>query len=206
MNFELWLAFVATYTIISAIPGPSVFMVTGQALTRGTKAAFLCIVGELLGGVVLVALSLLGVGAILAASAELFQFVKWVGVAYMAYLGISQILEARNYGRTDLPEPRQHDGLASLRAGFFTAVLNPKAIIFYVAFLSQFLDPHGSVYSQFVIVVVTSTVIVAVVLGIYALIAGRARKAFQSPKARRRFGYTGGGCLLGGSALMAATR
>lgn len=206
MKLELWLAFIATYSVISAIPGPSVFMVTGQALTRGTKAAFLCILGELIGGVVLVALSLFGVGAILAASSELFQLVKWTGVLYMAYLGYCQIVEARRDEITKVPQPKTFDGLASARAGFITAVLNPKAIIFYVVFLSQFLDPAGNIFTQFTIVVATSTVIVAVILGQYALLAGQVRKSFQSPKARRWFGYNGGSCLIGGSLFMATTR
>lgn len=206
MKLELWLAFVATYTVISIIPGPSVLMVTGQALSRGTKAAFLCILGELAGGVVLVGMSLFGVGAILAASSELFQLVKWAGVFYMAYLGYCQIREARRDGLDLSPEPVQKNRLSSARAGFFTAILNPKAIVFYVAFLSQFLDPTANIYSQFAIVVTTSTVIVGCVLGGYALLAAQARRSFQSARARRRLGYTGGGFLIGGSVYMAATR
>lgn len=206
MKLELWVAFVAAYTIISVIPGPSVLMVTGQALSHGKKAAFMCVTGELIGGVVLVAMSLFGVGAILAASAELFQIVKWGGVFYMGYLGYCQIMEARK-DTVDAPgKTKQHKGTSSLRAGFLTAVLNPKAIIFYVAFLSQFLDPNADIYAQFAIVVVTSTLIVGVVLSGYALLAIQARKIFQSPMARRRLGYTGGGCLIGGSVYMAATR
>lgn len=181
-------------------------MVVGQALSRGRKAAFLCILGELTGGFVLVGLSLFGVGAILAASAELFQIVKWAGVFYMAYLGYRQIIDARRDGVTPPQEQGEQGGLSSARAGFFTAVLNPKAIIFYVALLSQFLDPNANIYSQFAIVVATSTVIVGAVLGGYAILAAQARKTFQSAKARRRFGYTGGGFLIGGSVFMAATR
>jgi homoserine/homoserine lactone efflux protein len=94
MTLELWLAFVVTYSIITFIPGPSVLMVTNQALTRGGRAAFLCVLGELLGGVVVVTLSLFGVGAILATSAELFLIVKWAGVFYMAYLGYTQLKQA----------------------------------------------------------------------------------------------------------------
>ena len=206
MELELWIAFVATYTVISIIPGPSVLLVTGLALSRGTKAAFLCILGELAGGVVLVALSLFGVRAILAASSELFQIVKWAGVLYMAYLGLMQIIQARREGLPEQLQEMQKSGASDARAGFFAAILNPKAIIFYVAFLTQFLDPAANIYSQFVIVVLTSTVIVGVVLGGYALLASKAQKTFQSAKARRRLGYTGGGCLIGGSAFMAATR
>ncbi|MBE9477140.1 MAG: LysE family translocator [Proteobacteria bacterium] len=206
MKFELWLTFVVTYAVISVIPGPSVFMVTGQALTRGTKAAFLCILGELIGGVVLIALSLFGVGAILGASSELFQIVKWAGVFYMAYLGYCQISEAR---RVDVAKPvkvEKCDRVSSLKAGFFTAIFNPKAIIFYVAFLSQFLDPNSNIYTQFAIVVATSTVIVGVILGGYVLLASQVRRTFQSAKAHRNFGYAGGGFFIGGSVFMATTR
>lgn len=206
MKFELWLAFVAAYTVISIIPGPSVFMVIGQALTRGTKAAFLCILGDIVGGFFLIALSLFGVGAILAASSELFQLAKWAGVFYMAYLGYCQIGEARRDDTSRVAHTEGRSGLASARAGLLVGILNPKAIMFYVAFLSQFLDPAGDPFSQFVILVITSTVIVGTILGGYVLLAANAQQAFHSRKARRRFGYAGGGFLVGGSLLMAATR
>ncbi|KAB7615393.1 LysE family translocator [Amylibacter sp. SFDW26] len=206
MNLELWLAFVATYTVISLIPGPSVLMVTGQALSHGGKAAFLCILGELVGGIVLVGLSFLGAGAILAASAFLFQIVKWAGVFYMAYLGYCQIVKARRDDVDGLQKVHAEVGAASAWAGFFTAILNPKAIIFYVAFLSQFLDPNANIFTQFFIVLITSTVIVGVVLSGYAILAVQARRTFQSARARRCFGYSGGGFLIGGSLFMATTR
>lgn len=206
MKFELWLAFVATYTVISIIPGPSVLMVTGQALAHGGRAAFLCILGELTGGVVLVAMSLFGVGAILAASAQLFQMVKWAGVFYMAYLGYCQIIEARREGPTAQAKLAKPVGLSSAKAGFLTAILNPKAIIFYVAFLAQFLDPEGHLGVQFAIVVTTSTIIVGGVLGAYALLAVQARRSLQSPVMRRRLGVAGGSFLIGGSVFMATTR
>ena len=200
MDFELWLTVIVAYTVISIIPGPSVFMVTSQALTRGSRAAFLCIFGDVLAGVVLVALSLFGVGAILATSATLFLLVKWAGVFYMAFLGVSQIRAARQTTSAVLnPLVR-----GSMWAGFLTGILNPKAIIFYMAFLSQFMDPDGDILTQFIILVPTSTVIVGVVLSGYVLMAARARWVFQSETARRRFGYTGGGFLIGGSFLMAA--
>lgn len=90
MELSTWLTFVVTYTIISLIPGPSVFMVLGQSVTKGLPAASRCILGDLLGGVVVMSLSYIGVGSILAASAQLFLVVKWAGVAYLAYLGISR--------------------------------------------------------------------------------------------------------------------
>jgi len=206
LKFEIWLAFVITYSVISIIPGPSVFMVTGQALSGGIRAAFMCILGELIGGVVLVALSLFGVGAILAASSKLFQIVKWAGVFYMAYLGYTQIRNARQDNSNGAQPRKTQNGIASAKAGFFTAVLNPKAIIFYVAFLSQFLDSSANIYVQFAIVVTSSTLIVGTILAGYALLAAQARKTIQTAEARRWFGYTGGGFLVGASIFMASTR
>lgn len=181
-------------------------MVIGQALSRGTRAAAFCILGELLGGVVLVGLSLFGVGAILAASPALFQLVKWGGVFYMAYLGYCQILTAQK-DNVDTPlETKNQMSVSSAKSGFLTAIMNPKAIVFYVAFLSQFLDPSANIYTQFAIVVATSTVIVGTVLGAYAMLATQARAVFQSARARRRLGFAGGGFLISGSVFMAATR
>jgi len=205
VDIELWLAFVAAYTLVSLIPGPSVFMVTAFALTRGTRAAFWCILGDVIGGFFIIGLSLVGVGAILAASAELFQIVKWAGIFYMAYLGYRQIADARNSGAPDVSVAGL-SARAGMKAGFLVGVLNPKAILFYMAFLSQFLSADGDRFLQFAILAVTSAVVVGAVLGGYALAAARARQAFRSETARRRFGYAGGGFLIGGSVLMAATR
>ena len=90
----------------------------------------------------------------------------------------------------------------SLRAGFLTGILNPKAILFYVAFLAQFMNPAYPMTPQFLMLMATSTMIAFVVLAGYALLAAQARRVFQSLRARKRMGYTGGSLLLGGSALM----
>ena len=130
MSLETWIAYTIACVVLTMIPGPSVMLVVAQALTRGRVAAAMCILGDVVGSIVLVGLSFAGVGAILAASAILFQLVKWVGVLYLAWLGISQIIEARR----DAPERASHAGGASswssFWAGTVTAVLNPKAIVF----------------------------------------------------------------------------
>ena len=133
MSVETWLAYAAAYTMLSLIPGPSVFMVLCQSLSRGLSAALFCILGDLLGGVVVMTSSYIGLGMILATSSKAFFALKWAGVTYMAWLGISQIVAARRLDEVDLAgvaarTPRA----ASLRAGFVTGILNPKAILFYV--------------------------------------------------------------------------
>lgn len=204
MSLETWLAYVAANTILSLIPGPSVLMVIGQSLSKGLGAAFHCIFGDLLGGIVVMTVAYVGLGTVLAISSEVFHIIKWAGVAYMAYLGLAQILTARRMVESDLTSaPSVSLRSGSLRAGFLTGVLNPKAILFYVAFLAQFMDPAHPMMPQFLLLMATSTVVVLIVLGGYALLASQARKTFQSLRARKRMGYTGGSFLLGGSALMA---
>jgi len=206
MSLDVWLAYVAAFLVLSLIPGPSVFMVIGQALSRGMGAAVYCILGDVLGGVVMMIIAYVGLGALLAASSEVYMLIKWAGIGYMLWLGVSQIRAARRLSEADLhgaPAASMRSG--SLRAGFLTGVLNPKSILFYVVFLAQFMDPTAPMTPQFLILMTTSAVLVLVVLGGYALLAAQARRMFRSLGARKRMGYAGGFCLLGGSTLMASS-
>lgn len=204
MKPEIWLAFIAATALLTLIPGPSVLLIISQAITRGKKVALMCIAGDVLAVMVQMTLCLLGVGAILAASATLFAMVKWAGIGYMAYLGYRQIADARK-GAISHETTTRNQG-TGFGVGFLTGVLNPKGIIFNVAFLTQFMDPTGNTFVQFSILVVTSTIVVSTILAGYALLATRARQTFQSRKSQKIFGYTGGSFLIGGSVLMAATR
>lgn len=206
MSLETWLAYTLACVVLTIIPGPSVMLVVGQTLMRGKTAAVMCILGDVVGSIVLTGLSFAGVGAILAASTVLFQIVKWTGVVYLAWLGYSQTREARRDSVSLEPGERTGSAWGSFWAGTLTAIFNPKAIVFYMAFLAQFIDPAADMTVQLVVLTLTSSVVVMVLLAGYALIAARARKLFQTRLARRRMGYAGGGFMIGGSALMAVTR
>ncbi|EPJ45506.1 MAG: lysine exporter protein LysE/YggA [Osedax symbiont Rs2] len=203
MSLEVWLAFVIASSVLTLVPGPCVLLVVSQALTRGMSSALMCILGDIVGGIALMVLSLIGVGAILAASATLFSIFKWLGVFYMAYLGFSQIIAARKTTSKGENPIKQLPGMGSFKAGFFASLLNPKAIIFYMAFLPQFMSPQNSALLQFSILIVTSAIVIGVILAGYALIAARAREAFQSPRSRKYFDYSGGSFLIGSSVYMA---
>ncbi|MEH6631765.1 MAG: LysE family translocator [Halopseudomonas aestusnigri] len=206
MSFELWLAFVVACTVVTLVPGPCVLLLIGQALSRGITAAFSSIAGILLGDIFLMLLSLMGLGAILGSSEILFQVVKWAGVIYMAYLGYCQIVEARKAPTNSLNPPQPSKKLASFKAGFLSAALNPKGIMFYLAFLPQFMVSTGNAELQIIILLATSTLVVAVVLAAYVLAAAKAKKLLFTGAARKRINYVSGGCLMGGSAMMAVLR
>ncbi|QQX79830.1 LysE family translocator [Shewanella sp. KX20019] len=203
MSIEVWLSFVIASAVLTLIPGPCVLLVISQSLTKGIRAAFMCILGDVFGGVMLMVLSLIGVGAILATSATLFMIFKWLGVMYMAYLGYCQIAAARTSSTDNNTDKDQTLSVASMKAGFIASSLNPKAIAFYMAFLPQFMTPEGDEVLQFAILILTSSVVVAVILAGYALLASSASQFLQRKKSQKYLGYVGGSCLISGSAYMA---
>ncbi|ACJ27177.1 Lysine exporter protein (LYSE/YGGA) [Shewanella piezotolerans WP3] len=203
MSIEVWLSFVIACAVLTLIPGPCVLLVISQSLTKGIRAALMCILGDVIGGIILMVLSLVGVGAILATSATLFMIFKWLGVGYMAYLGYCQIKDARAYTANNNPTDDQAQNIDSMKAGFIASSLNPKAIAFYMAFLPQFMTPGSDQVLQFAILIVTSSVVVAVILAGYALVAASASRFFQHQKSEKYLGYVGGSFLISGSAYMA---
>lgn len=205
MQIELWFGFVAACAVLTLVPGPCVLLVIGQSLSKGAFSAFTSIIGILIGDLLLMALSLMGVGALFIASPGLFVAVKWIGVAYMAYLGLMQIRSASRSPQCQNDDVPPDYKLASYKAGFLSAAMNPKGVIFYVAFLSQFIDPGGEPVVQVLILTVTSTAVVGSILGIYAWMAVRAQKLVQGPM-QRRIDYTAGGAFLIASLLMASAR
>jgi len=205
MTLEIWLAFVVANSILTIIPGPSVLLVISQALTRGMSAALMCILGDIIGGVVLMLLSLIGVGAILATSATLFIIFKWLGVIYLFYLGCYQIINARVNSPQNENVNKKYRAINSFKIGFFVSLLNPKAILFYMAFLPQFLNPENDHFLQFLILIVTSSILIGVILTCYAFIAARTRKAFNNIKFKKYFDYSGGSFLIGSSLLLASS-
>ena len=207
MTFETWITFVIASSIISIIPGPSVFTILSQSIAHGLKAALLCVCGDVLGGVVVMLLSYAGVGAILAASEPLFLLVKWLGILYIAYLGCLQIIEANKIkGALTVSEQNIQKSSSSIRVGFFTGLLNPKAIMFSMAFLSQFIDANSNQVNQLLILIVTSSILIFFILGAYALLAAKIKNILTSSKSRKRMGYISGGCLFSGSAFMIFVR
>lgn len=207
MDFNIWLTFTIASSIISMIPGPSVFTVISQSISFGLKAAVFCIIGDVIGGIIVMSLSYIGVGAIFVASEELFLVVKWLGVFYIGYLGITQIFETRKISKFELSHPDVESNLRrSIRIGFFTGLLNPKAIIFSMAFLSQFIDMDKDPLIQLLILMITSVTSISIILCLYALLAYRIKNKFSSVKNIKRMNFTSGGILCFSSILMIFVR
>lgn len=198
MTFEAWAAFTAASAVLLIIPGPTVLLVVSYALGQGWRTALPMAIGVALGDFTAMTSAMLGLGALLATSATLFTILKWVGAAYLVYLGIKLwraggSLDARP--RTDAVSA----GRMLVHAWLVTA-LNPKSLTFFVAFLPAFLDPKADFLAQMVVFETTFLLLAfANVLG-YALVAARARGFMSNPRAISVVNKVGSGLLIGAGA------
>lgn len=194
MALEPWLAFVAASIILLVVPGPTILTVIGYSLSHGRRANIPLVAAVALGDATALAVSLLGLGALLATSAFWFTLIKWVGGLYLLYLGI-QALRA-GASTVDLTAPAASGSRWKLFANtYLVTALNPKGIVFFVAFLPQFIDPRADVTRQLWLLATTFVCLATINATLYAVFAGSARRWLTSPKAQRRFNLTGGSLL-----------
>lgn len=204
MTIEAWAAFAAASAVLLIIPGPTILLVVSYALGQGWRTALPMALGVALGDFTAMTLSMLGIGALLAASATVFTALKWVGAAYLIYLGIKLF---RAGGRLDA-EPRT-DATPAVRMmahAWLVTALNPKSITFFVAFLPQFLDRNADFVTQMVVFETTFLVLAFLNAFGYALVAARARALVRNERAIRIFNRAGGTLLVGAGVATVAVR
>ena len=198
MTLETWAAFTAASAVLLIIPGPTVLLVVSYALGQGWRTGLPMAVGVALGDFTAMTLSMLGLGALLAASATLFTILKWVGAAYLVYLGIN--LWRAGGALRATPRTDAVSALRMLGHAWLVTALNPKSITFFVAFLPTFLDPHADFLTQMAVFETTFLVLAFANAFTYALVAARARGFVSSPRAIGVINKVGGGLLVGAGA------
>ena len=194
MHIELWLAFVAASAVLLIIPGPTILTVISYSMAHGRRANVPLIAAVALGDSTALVVSLLGLGALLATSAFWFTVVKWAGGLYLLYLGV-KLLRA-GISSTQLAAPAAPRSRWRLFANtYLVTALNPKGIVFFVAFLPQFIDQSGGVAQQLWVLAITFVAMATLNATLYAVFAGSARRLLASPRAQRRFNVAGGSLL-----------
>jgi threonine/homoserine/homoserine lactone efflux protein len=154
VEFGTWVLYAAAAVGLSLTPGPNGLLALTHGALYGTKKTLATIFGGLLGFAAVIGMSMFGIGALLQASADLLTVLKWLGGAYLVWLGI-QVWRSEPLGvasPTGRPESKSSQLFSQ---GFLSAVTNPKGILFFVAFLPQFIDPNSSLFLQFVIMAAT---------------------------------------------------
>jgi threonine/homoserine/homoserine lactone efflux protein len=205
MALDHWLAFVAASAVLLAIPGPTVLLVISYALGHGRRSASSTVAGVALGDFTAMTASMLGLGVLLATSATLFIVLKWVGAAYLVFLGVKLWRAPVAEATVDAAAPVARPGRIFLHAYAVTA-LNPKSIVFFIAFLPQFLDGARAVLPQLVIFEASFLALATANALTYALLASAARRTIRQPRVQSAVNRTGGTLLIGAGALAAAWR
>lgn len=202
MSMELFGAYVVATLVLLAIPGPTILLVISYAISHGRKSAAASVLGVGLGDATAATASLLGLGAILATSAFLFSLLKWAGAAYLFWIGL-KMWRSKAHGLTaetvaDAPAKK-----IFLHAYVVTA-LNPKGIIFFMAFLPHFITADAPVVPQLFLLGSTFVVLGVANATAYALAASAIGSRLRSPGLMKTVNRIGGGFLMSAAAMTAS--
>jgi threonine/homoserine/homoserine lactone efflux protein len=204
-SLQIWLTFTLASAAVLAIPGPTVMLVVSYTLGCGRRSALATVPGVALGDFTAMSVSLLGAGAILATSATLFTVIKLLGAAYLIWLGI-KIWRAQPL--LDAPHPIKDKSpqVVMFFNAYMVTALNPKSIVFFIAFVPQFVNANTPLMPQFILLVATFVGLATANVALWAVLAGKIRTKVNRPATMKLLNRTGGGFLVGAGLLTATTR
>lgn len=204
MNTDIWLSFLVASTLLCLTPGPAMFLIVGQTVNYGKKAFLPISAGVLSGDAIAITLSLIGMGALLAISASAFTVLKVCGACYLIYMGVKTWRLTVNEQVSDEGEV---PGLRLYTDAFMVTALNPKSIMFFMAFFPVFINASTPVLPQMLIMTVTFLSASVLSALLYATFSGYFRARFASYKFRNGFNKTGGAIFVtAGVATLLAQR
>ena len=174
MQFSLWLALAGAGAMISLTPGAGAINTMSNALVSGFRRSFWGILGQQLALVIHVVIVAAGVGILVSSSPFLFAMIRYVGAAYLVYLGVMKLLAKAEKNDGGGPAPAVESGFSMFRRGLWVNLLNPKAIVFFLAFMPQFIRPHDPLLPQYVIL--TATVVVIDIIVMWFIFAAGAKQ------------------------------
>ncbi|MDC0611658.1 LysE family translocator [Vibrio sp.] len=205
MSIHIWLAFVLTASLILIVPGPTIIYVVGQSLKYGNRASVPLSIEVILGDALCIILSLVGLSVFLSVFSAAFIFIKYLGAGYLIYLGVKMFRS----GSTVSPQQIDSSDFNSkklFKDVFLVNALNPKGIVFYSAFMPQFVVPQSNVVYQFSILAVTFLCLAFINVTFYSLLASKTMKLFKNSKFIRAFNVTGGVFLVGAGLYTATVK
>jgi threonine/homoserine/homoserine lactone efflux protein len=206
MTPHLWLGFVVACLVMGLVPGPGVMSIVGYAVGSGRRTALASVAGMAVGNLVAMALSLAGVGALLAASSVAFTILKWAGALYLIGLGVATIMRSGGARNGAAAPARAVSPRAAFASNIAVGTFHPKTIVFFVAFAPQFISARGDYALQTAILVATFGVVVGCTDTLYALAATRASRLLRRPTAAVWSKRASGGVLIAAGVATAAAR
>ena len=195
MDWTLWAGFVVASLIVGLLPGPGVTSIVGYALTAGMRTALASVFGATAGNATAMTLSLVGVGVLIEQYPAAFAILKWVGAAYLVGIGLYAIITARAPAE-DGSVAKFIKPAAAFWGTFAITAINPKTIIFFVAFTPQFMSPALDYWTQAVILLLTFCAVVTLSDGFYAVAASWVAGFLKGPKVHLWSQRVGGAVLM----------
>ena len=202
MDLQLYFAFVLATAVLMLIPGPNVALIVANSVAFGTRYGLLTVIGTSSAMVVQLGLFALGMTAVLGVMAQWFEWIRWVGVAYLLWIGIQQWRAAPEDLTKARPERRPAREI--FLRGALVSMTNPKTLVFYGAFFPQFISAGADLGRQVLLLSGTFLVLAVLLDGTWAVLAGRLR-GLLSTHGRLRNRITGG-LLMGAGAGLALAR
>ena len=203
MSLETWLAFFAACWVISLSPGAGAIASMSSGLQYGFWRGYWNALGLQLALIVQIAIIAAGLGAILATSALAFTLIKWSGVAYLVYLGVKQWRALPSDLSDDSTIRPIGKPLALIARGFLVNISNPKALVFMLAILPQFIDTHLALVPQYLTITVTMVSVDLIVMAGYTGLASKVLRLLKTPKQQRRMNRTFAGLFVSAAAFLA---
>jgi threonine/homoserine/homoserine lactone efflux protein len=197
--------FVTSSIVLLAIPGPTIALVIARSLAQGRRVAVPLVLGVGLGDLMAASIALAGAGALLATSATAFTIVKWIGAAYLVWLGI-RLFRSEPKMLAAGEDFEAGDALGALRDGFLVTLFNPKGILFFVAFVPQFIDAGKGYLPQATFFVATFTLLGIANGAAYALGADTLRRLVRKPAVLRAMNRVGGTVIAAAGVAALFTR
>ncbi|MFT5798436.1 MAG: threonine/homoserine/homoserine lactone efflux protein [Candidatus Azotimanducaceae bacterium] len=196
MSLELWLAFAAASATLLALPGPTLMLVLSYAMTQGRRVAIASALGVAVGDLIAMTISVIGLGALFLASAMAFSILKWIGAAYLIYLGVKMLRSATSATSALMDKPADQPAGKVFRDLATVTALNPKSNTFFIAFVPQFIQADAAFAPQAAILIATFVTLAACNAMIFALAANAMRKRITRPNFQTWLNRIGGGTLI----------
>jgi threonine/homoserine/homoserine lactone efflux protein len=203
MSLQLYLAFVVACIALALLPGPMVTLVIANGLRHGTRAALTNIAGAQLGLAIVIGIVAIGLTSLMATMGYWFDWVRFAGAAYLVWLGIKLFRSPVSAVDIEEPPPTPRGGF--FLQGLLVLLSNPKVLVFFGAFIPQFVDMSRDHVPQVALLGVTFMVTAGLTDAVYGLLAGRAR-LFFSARRTRLLSRISGGFMIGGGIWLALTR
>lgn len=202
MSIELYIAYVAACALIAVIPGPMVTLIVANSLSHGTRAGLLNVAGGQIGMGLMLGVLVVGLASVIAAMGWWFDWIRFAGAVYLVWIGWKLL---RTTGGAAEPGKISRPRGGFFLQGLLVALTNPKMLLFFGAFIPQFVDPNGDYVGEVILLGFTAMAVAVVFDGSYAVLTGRAG-ALMSRHRVRLASRLSGVCLIGGGVWLALAR